>query len=500
MNIGDMLAGANTGVGKVGDFVMKNQVPLMKAADLFNIIGGYHTDHGRGFEIMKKLNAAKGGGLAAKGIADQGEQQNPPLKKQTTTVEYQDLNKNGVPDAQEGAQAPVAPVANAAPQTRLDKYDANLLNALITGGGSLPFQQDAGGNAGTPAPVAQAPVVNAAPVQEEVQPPSAQNLNIGEMEDLGWMLGSQVPIDVAKTVMANRLKNTEHQITREGHAATRMGNEAALMNARAKEREVAIKEAAFPSELRKTMAETSHLDAQTQEAIVKADDTRMKTIGALAYSPEFQAQVEMGKKEAELRIKAQELTEYLATPQSKLPIPPAIHKAAGLAPGIKTFGDAAKQFGSVKDAMNALTDAHVKERVANINATGVVDAGVLGPLNAIRDIQIKDRDKALAMVLKLSEGIRIALMDDKQKAANEIEVNYWKSEADSAAKRLAGTEATLQNIIAKKEPGPTGLRNKGKEAESVTIRVGGKEMKATKVSETQARGSDGKLYNIKPSK
>jgi hypothetical protein len=510
-SIGDILAGINRGVEGIGTFVGNNKTPLLKTAMMAQAIGDYAPGSRRTSAFLAPLLAQERGGTEGRGLVPvqpatpapvqaapiqaQGATFAPPpmqinpelqpgsrLRAVTQNIKYEmDPDQNGIP----GDQRPNTPIASTLPK------------ALATGPqGIAPVSSPTGGEAlageASPSPVAPvqtsiAPQV--APVQQTASPtPSVQNLTEGDFGNYGYFGGNSM--DLAKTMAANSIERDKL-----GPATTTAN--ASYIKAMADLGEYGLKQDLHQLTKNKTVADTDH-------AIALSDELRAKRLGTDAYSPLFLGKVEQAKESVKAEIKKQELIDYMKTPMAALTIPRDVASAAGLNPSIKTYGQAAMAYGS-KDAIDKISDAYVKMKVAHITAGGVIKGQELQTLNSIKELQQKDRDQALAMVAKLSDPKFTLLMQPTEKVANEAALVYWQGVAKSTSVRIAETESMLMGKLDRETPSAGKERRSSAgggaapiapTSQEVELNVGGKVIKGVKISDTQAKGEDGKLYNI----
>ena len=269
-------------------------------------------------------------------------------------------------------------------------------------------------------------------------------------------------------------------------------------------------------EIDKILSETDENKQNAKKLIEDTKDILARRTGTEAYSPEAAGQKKAAEEAAvntkKIEMQAAELNEFIKRPLASKVIPTDVHKAAGLSPDIKTYADAARLYGP-KEAMDKLTDAYVRTKTASISAAGVSSAAanqtrttVIQTLKTIQDGQLKDRDKSMLMVTKLRDKMNTILMNPQEKAANDVELAFWVKQLEGDMARLGKTESQLQSLLSI-EPKPAGPEPKSKfkkgtspgdkGAEKIKLRVNGKTISATRVGDTQARGEDGKLYNIK---
>jgi hypothetical protein len=437
-NISSYLSQAGNAIGAAGNFINKNQAPLMLAAEGINTVGNYGLNSGRNAELLKIMKNRAMGQLAGQGIAaaqpptQQPTPQGKPKVITTTNVqkvEMMDTNGDGIGDTPAPAGGPFK--VNPALDPRAQMLSAGPTATPVQG--TVPnFPGGTGGsNVATSVPV-QTGATNA---------PSVQNLNVAapltteDYGNIGWMGGAGTAMDVAKTVATNRLTGRGHDIesAKLGPATTQA--EAALIKANTDAGKLELERGEQPYKLKKLSADTSH-------AIAQYLDTMNKATGAGAYSPEAQANVEIAKKRAETMVKIEEDERYYTTPQASLAVPAPFIAALGLNPAIKTYADLARTLGGKSNLEKAMSD-YVSTQNAKVNAGGVVDAQKLTALMGIKDIQQKELDQIRTIIKQRSDPSYSLLMKPEEKAANSLYVKMLSENEKLTTARLANTEGLL---------------------------------------------------------
>jgi hypothetical protein len=449
----------NSAINAGGDWVNKNARPLSMAADLANIIGGYSNKSGRGFELQKRVGNMLSGTAAnnqlTPGAGPQPAGNTPPgrmvSEKTTTTVDRKfDLNNNGIDDRLEGG---------AGGGTRL---------------GQVPFPQGASEQVGTPAPVAQGP--NNAP--------SAQSLNIGDMPFLGWTQGFTPTVDIAKTREQQNIGRETNAINREELVPKNISANAARLNAETNAAELPIKQANVDSEITRRRFQNAKDEADAAKDLWDRSPKKIELEGA----------IEQAKKTGDATAQ-RVAVEEAAKNADRIPVlEPTLRKI------FPTYGALMRATGTISTApLDAAIAATASGHAAAITAGGLERSALATIVTSI-NTALEPYDKLVDPIVvdpKKPDTISDKRIQDWQVSVGKIKLNTPENVAERT--RLKALQRRSMDALG----GLGGLSKadeRRRKEESIQIRVNGKMMPATKISETQARGEDGKLYNIKPAK
>jgi len=435
-------------MANVGNFFLKNQKPLAMAADLANIIGGYSPRRGRGFEMQKRIGNYLAGQTANQQLNQPTPQAQAPGGKEEISIKMtRDNNQNGIPDV---AEAGGMGRMNQIPMQELG-YPGN-------------FPGGAGNNAGTSAPGAgPAPFVN--------------YIDIDPMGYVGWSQGYDKAADLAKQVASNRLTGEERDIQRAQAGAHQLSASAAMRKAATDEMLAPVQIENMRSEVRRRGVQNAKDEAEIDKWDFEQSPAYIALQGAIEQAKKT------GDKDAERAA-----LEKAAKIADAVPITDPILKKL-----FKTHGEIIRASGVANaTTINAAISAAATKEAAAItgksNERAALQAVLSSTTSAIRGFDkyiTPSTDPNTLRIQQLQEG--------------QGSIKLWTPQAQEELAVLKEMRDRAAAALGQK--GGLGNRRRGTDVEnSIQIRVNGKLMSATKISDTQAIGEDGKTYNITPSK
>lgn len=439
-------------MANLGNFFLKNQKPLSMAADLANIVGGYSKRRGRGFELQKKLGGYLSGQTAGQQLnptAPQPQAQPSGGKKEISIKMTEDNNQNGIPDAAEASGGRMKQI----PMQELG-YPGN-------------FPEGVGNSAGMPAPGAGTS-------------PFGYGITIDPNGFIGWTQGYDKAADLAKQVAANRLTSEGHdierdrnEITREGQKASQMSAEAAMLRAQNESAMLPFQQSNINSEVSRRRMQNTKDEAEIAKWAFEQSPAYVKLQGDIEQAKK------VGDKEAERKA-----LEQAATLADNIPLTDPILRKL-----FKSHGDIIRATGVANaTTINAAISAAATKESASItgasNERAALQALLSNTVSAIRGF-----DKYVAPSSD-PNALRIQQLQEGQG-----NIKLWTPQAQEELAVLKEMRDRAATALGQK--GGLGNRRRGSDAENkIQIRVNGKVMSATKISDTQAVGEDGNTYNI----
>jgi hypothetical protein len=460
-NISSYLSQAGNAIGAAGNFINKNQAPLMLAAEGINTVGNYGLNSGRNAELLKIMKNRAMGQLAGQGIAaaqpptQQPTPQGKPKVITTTNVqkvEMMDTNGDGIGDTPAPAGGPFK--VNPALDPRAQMLSAGPTATPVQG--TVPnFPGGTGGsNVATSVPV-QIGATNA---------PSVQNLNVAapltteDYGNIGWMGGAGTAMDVAKTVATNRLTGRGHDIesAKLGPATTQA--EAALIKANTDAAEYGLKREGFSTE-------QELKQSQVAENKAKAADLRDKANMLGTYAITYHEAIERAKASAGEEAKTLEIERAASAMDTVKITDPLL-----LQRGIKTYGQLLR---ITRGTASPVIDAAIMaggQRYAAERAAGAEELKAWGTVSTIAQQALTPFEK---LVEPLKPGDPMQTLRSMEVASGKVKENtpenqqaraFYMAQRDLALNKISsiadkdkaagrkGPSAATKTVVPEKAP------------------------------------------------